>query len=135
MNLWQIEEDAFDAGKLRSLETLYTIGNGYFGTRGAFEEGYPKDTPATLLAGVFDKIDIGKEELANAPDWLPIKLFVNGERFSLNNGNILSFRRVLDMRTAVLTREVHWKSSAGVGLRVIVERFASLADEHVGAIR
>ena len=135
MNLWQIEEDAFDADKLRSLETLYTIGNGYFGTRGAFEEGYPKATPATLLAGVFDKIEIGKEELANAPDWLPIKLFVNGERFWLNKGKVLGYRRVLDMQSAVLSREVHWRSSAGVGLRVSIERFASLADEHVGAIR
>ena len=135
MNFWQIEEDAFDADKLRSLETLYTIGNGYFGTRGAFEEGYPKATPATLLAGVFDKIEIGKEELANVPDWLPIKLFVNGERFWLSKGGVLSYRRALDMRTAVLSRQVHWRSSAGVGLRVMIERFASLADEHVGAIR
>ena len=135
MNLWQVYEDAFDADKLRSLETLYTIGNGYFGTRGAFEEGYPKATPATLIAGVFDKIDIGKEELANVPDWLPIKLFVNGERFWLSKGKVLDYRRVLDIRRGVLRREVHWRSSAGVGLRVVTERFASLHDEHVGAIR
>ncbi len=135
MNLWQIDEDAFDANKLRSLETLYTIGNGYFGTRGAFEEGYPKANPATLIAGVFDKIEIGKEELANAPDWLPIKLFVNGERFRLSEGKVLSYHRVLDMQRAVLRREVHWQSSTGVRLRVVTERFASLRDEHVGAIR
>ncbi len=135
MNLWQIDEDAFDANKLRSLETLYTIGNGYFGSRGAFEEGYPKATPATLIAGVFDKIEIGKEELANAPDWLPIKLFVNGERFRLSEGKVLSYHRALDLQRAVLRREVHWQSPAGVGLRVVTERFASLHDEHVGAIR
>ena len=135
MNLWQIDEDAFDADKLRGLETIFTIGNGYFGTRGAFEEGYPKATPATLLAGVFDKIEIGKEELANVPDWLPIKLFVNGERFWLSKGKVLGYRRVLDMRRGVLRREVHWKSSAGIGLRVVTERFASLHDAHVGAIR
>ena len=135
MSLWQIEEDAFHPDKLRSLETVYTIGNGYFGTRGSFEEGYPKATPATLLEGVFDRIDIGKEELANVPDWLPIKLFVNGERFWLKQDGVLSYRRVLDMRHAVLSREVHWRSAQGVGLRVTIERFASLADEHVGVIR
>ena len=135
MNLWQISEHAFDADKLRSLETVCTIGNGYFGTRGAFEEGYPKATPATLLAGVFDKIEIGKEELANVPDWLPIQLFVNGERFRMNKGKVLGYRRVLDMRRGVLRREVHWQSPQGVGLRVVCERFASLHDEHVGAIR
>ncbi len=114
---------------------MFTIGNGYFGTRGAFEEGYPEATPATLLEGVFDKIDIGKEELANVPDWLPIKLFVNGERFRLNEGKVLSYYRALDMRRAVLRREVHWQSPAGLLLRVATERFASLHDAHVGAIR
>jgi trehalose/maltose hydrolase-like predicted phosphorylase len=135
VNLWQICEDTFDAGKLHSQETVYTIGNGYFGTRGAFEEGYPKATPATLLSGVFDRIEIGKEELANAPDWLPIKLFVNGERFQLDQGEIVSYERALDMQRGTLRREVHWKSPADVRLKVVCERFASLHDEHVGAVR
>ncbi len=65
MNPWYIEEREFDPNKLHSNETVYTIGNGYFGTRGSFEEGYPKAYPGTLLFGVFDKIAIAKEELAN----------------------------------------------------------------------
>src|SRR5258705_13775824 len=79
VNLWQINEDIFNPQTMHSQETVFTIGNGYFGTRGTFEEGYPKAMPATLLFGVFDSIDVGKEELANTPDWLLIKLFVNGE--------------------------------------------------------
>ena len=62
MNSWYIEESEFDPKKLHSRETVYTIGNGYFGTRGTFEEGYPEATPGTLLHGVFDNIPIGKEE-------------------------------------------------------------------------
>lgn len=135
MNAWQIREDAFDPKKLRVDETIYTIGNGYFGTRGAFEEGYLGATPATLIYGVFDKIPIGKEELANAPDWLPLKLFVNGERFRLDRGKILSFERILDIQKGILTRSVRWESSRGIRLKIDSERFASLADEHVGAIR
>lgn len=135
MNLWQINEDTFDPRKLHSEETIYTIGNGYFGTRGTFEEGYPRAMPATLLSGVFDHIPIGKEELANAPDWLPIKLFVNDERFRLDRGKILEYDRTLDMQNATLTRFVRWESPNGIRLSVKAERFASLADEHVGAIR
>ncbi len=135
MNLWQISEDTFDVSKLRSQETVYTIGNGYFGTRGAFEEGYPKATPATLFSGVFDTISVGKEELANTPDWLPIELLVNDERFRLDTGKLLSYRRTLDMRRGVLSREVHWQSPGGILLHVMCERFASLHDEYVGAIR
>ncbi len=135
MNLWHINENEFDSRKLQSHETVYTIGNGYFGTRGVFEEGYPKETPATLLFGVFDKIAVGKEELANAPDWLTIKLFVNGERFRLDHGKILDYQRTLDMQHGILQRTVRWESPGGIRIRVTSERFASLADEHVGAIR
>lgn len=133
--LWNISQDAFDPKKLHVEETIYTIGNGYFATRGAFEEGYPGAQPATLLYGVFDKIPVGKEELANAPDWLPIKLYVNGERFRLDRGQLLDFDRTLDTRTGVLSRTVRWESPGGIRLLVTFERFASLADEHAGAIR
>jgi kojibiose phosphorylase len=135
VNPWHIEESGFDPKKLRSNETVYTIGNGYFGTRGAFEEGYPKATPATLLFGVFDKVPIAKEELANVPDWLTIKLFVNDERFRLDQGKILDYYRTLDMQNGILSRTIRWESPGGIRIRITSERFASLADEHVGVIR
>ncbi|HLQ28813.1 MAG TPA: hypothetical protein VK140_06200 [Ktedonobacteraceae bacterium] len=135
MNLWHISEDTFDPKLLRTQETVYTIGNGYFGTRGAFEEGYPGATPATLLFGVFDNISVGKEELANVPDWLVLKLFVNGERFRLDRGKVLEYHRTLDMQNGLLSRFVDWESPNGVRLKITIERFASLADEHVAAIR
>ena len=135
MNLWQVNEHTFDPQKLHAQETVYTIGNGYFGTRGTFEEGYPRDNPATLLSGVFDRIEVGRAELANVPDWLPIKLFVNGERFRLDRGRILAYERSLDMYNGVLNRTVRWESAAGARLTISIERFASLADEHIAAIR
>jgi len=135
VDLWHITEDSFDPKILHTQETVYTIGNGYFCSRGSFEEGYPDATPATLLYGIFDTIPIGKEELANAPDWLLIKLFVNGERFRLDEGKILGYRRSLDMQHGVLHRIVRWESPSGIRLKIDSERFASLADEHAGAIR
>jgi trehalose/maltose hydrolase-like predicted phosphorylase len=135
MNPWCIEEKEFDPKKLHSRETVYTIGNGYFGTRGAFEEGYPKATPATLLFGVFDKVAIAKEELTNVPDWLTLKLFINNERFRLDEGKILDYHRSLDMQNGILSRTVRWESPGGIRLSITCERFASLADEHIGVIR
>ena len=135
MNLWHIIEDNFDPKKMNSQGSVYTIGNGYFATRGTFEENYFGAKAGTLLYGVFDDIDIGKEELANAPDWLPIKLFVNGERFHMTRGKILEYQRTLDVQNGVLTRTIRWVSPGGIRLRIHIERFASLADEHVGAIR
>ena len=135
MNLWHVQEDSFNPKKLHVGETVYSIGNGYFGTRGTFEEDYPKAMPATLLYGVFDDIPIGKEELANVPNWLPLKLFVNGERFRLDRGTILEYHRTLDMQNGILSRFVRWESPRGDRLKIEFERIASLADEHVGAIR
>ena len=135
MNPWHVNENTFDPTKLSTQETVYTIGNGYFGTRGTFEEDYPGDNPATLLYGVFDSVPISKEELANAPDWLPLKLFVNDERFRLDKGKIIAYDRTLDLRNGLLMRTVRWESPGGLQLTVRSERFASLADEHVGAIR
>ncbi|TMD66622.1 MAG: glycoside hydrolase family 65 protein [Chloroflexi bacterium] len=135
VNLWHIIEDNFDPKKMYSQGSVYTIGNGYFATRGTFEENYFGAKAGTLLYGVFDDIGIGKEELANAPDWLPIKLFVNGERFHMTRGKILEYQRTLDFHNGVLTRTVRWESPSGIRLRIHIERFANLADEHVGAIR
>jgi len=36
-------------------------------------------------------------ELANCPDWLPLAVIVNGERFRLDSGEILSYERQLDL--------------------------------------
>jgi trehalose/maltose hydrolase-like predicted phosphorylase len=135
MNLWQITEERFDPQKMHAQESVYSIGNGYFATRGTFEEHYFGASPATLLYGVFDEIPIGKEELANVPDWLPIQLFVNGERFHLTRSTVLGYQRTLDLQRGVLSRTVQWQSPSGIRLTIHSERFASLAQEHVGAIR
>ena len=137
MNLWQISEDTFnpETKHMRSQETVYSIGNGYFCTRGTFDEGYSRATPATLLFGVFDAVPIAKEELANAPDWTSLGLTINGERFRLDKGKILDYNRTLDMQEGILRRTVHWETSIGIRIKISSERVASLADEHVGMVR
>src|SRR5215208_2207517 len=130
-DLWIISEDSFDPTKQHHKETIFTTGNGYLCTRGAFEEGFPKDHRATFLHGVFDEAPIVFTELANAPDYLAITIYVDGERFSLETGTIDSFQRSLDLRTGLLRREVHWRSPSGMAATLTFERFASLANEHL----
>jgi kojibiose phosphorylase len=131
---WQIIEDRFDPASLHHKETVFTIGNGYLGTRGAFEEGYPDQMAATLVHGVFDDVPIVYTELANAPDWLNLELWVNGARFRLDQGRLLSYQRALDLHNGVLRRKVRWQSPRGETVDLEIERFASLADEHLLAI-
>lgn len=130
-----LSEDTFDPAKQHHKETIFTIGNGYLSTRGAFEEGYPNDRRATFIHGVFDDAPIVVTELANAPDWLSLHVLLDGEKFSLATGAILAYRRELDLQSGVLRREVRWRSPQGRVATLIFTRFASLADEHLLALR
>jgi trehalose/maltose hydrolase-like predicted phosphorylase len=134
-DLWTITETSFDLHKQHHHETIFTIGNGYLSTRGAFEEGYPGDSRATFVHGIFDEAPIVFTELANAPDWLPFTVFLNGERFSMDTGTVEAFFRTLDLRTGVLTRTIKWISPSGFAAKISFERFASLADEHILCLR
>lgn len=132
---WILTEDSFDPHKQHHKETIFTLGNGYFCTRGAFEEGFPSDRRATFVHGVFDAVPISIVELANAPDWLPFTILLDGERFTLERGKIKAYTRSLDLRTGVLARSVEWVSPSGKAAAIKLERFASLADEHTALIR
>jgi len=132
---WVVRETSFEPERLHQMETVFTIGNGYLGTRGTFEEGYPGQLQATLVHGLYDDAPLVHTELVNAPDWLPIELFVAGERFSLVEGQVLDYERWLDLRRGLLGRRVRWRSPKGRTVEISIERFASLADEHVLAIR
>ena len=127
-NLWTISEDPFDARHPHHKETIFTIGNGYLSTRGAFEEGYPHDRRATFMHGVFDAAPLVFTELANAPDWLPFTVWLNGKRFSLDSGVVEAFQRALDLRTGVLTRVVRWRSPSGDTATITFERFLGRND-------
>jgi len=128
---WTLTETQFDPNQLNARETVFTIGNGYLGTRGSFEEGYPRALPATFIHGVYDDVPVVYTELANCPDWLPLVVIVNGDRFRLDQGELLSYERQLDLRRGILSRSVRWRSPGGKTIDLQFERFASLADEHV----
>jgi kojibiose phosphorylase len=132
---WTLTETTFEPSRRHHRETIFTIGNGYLSTRGAFEEGYPGDRRATFIHGVFDDAPVAVTELANATDWLPFAVYLNGERFALDRGRIESFVQTLDLRTGLLTRHVRWVSPRGDAATLRFERFASLADQHLLAIR
>ncbi|WP_193198998.1 beta-phosphoglucomutase [Nostoc sp. MG11] len=128
---WILIETQFDPNQLHSKETVFTIGNGYLGTRGSFEEAYTNALPATFIHGVYDDVPVVYTELANCPDWLPLVVIVNGDRFRLDQGEILRYDRQLDVRQGILSRSLRWRSPSGKTIDIHFERFTSLADQHV----
>ncbi|MBO3460325.1 beta-phosphoglucomutase [Aetokthonos hydrillicola Thurmond2011] len=132
---WTLIETEFHPDQLHHTETVFTIGNGYLGTRGSFEEGYPRALAATLIHGVYDDVPIVYTELANCPDWSPLIVIVDGDRFRLDQGETLRYERHLDLRRGILSRFVRWRSPSGKTIDLSFERFASLADQHVLVLR
>jgi beta-phosphoglucomutase len=132
---WTLIEPEFDPAKLRARETVFTIGNGYLGTRGSFEEGYPHALPATLVHGVYDDVPGVYTELANCPDWLSLTIVVNGSRFRLDRGEILHYERQLHLQHGILSRSIRWRSPIGNTVDLNFDRFASLADREVLGLR
>lgn len=135
VDLWTISESTFERSRIRHNETVFTQGNGYMGTRGAFEEFYPGEQRTTFVHGIFDDLPVVFTELANFPDWMELEILLAGERFSLANGELLSFERHLDLRNGLLTRTLRWRSPQGRMTRIEFHRFISLDDVHLACIQ
>ncbi len=145
--LWTLIERGFQPERLNHYETLFTIGNGYLGTRGSFEENdQPQGIAGTLIHGIYDHAaGMLVPELVNAPNWLPIHITVDGTPFTLVNdrpdnlrpvnGALLGYERALHLDRGVLNRDILFRAASGSVVRINFERFASLSDIHIMAQR
>lgn len=132
---WIVQQNTFDPQQMHHMETVFTIGNGYFASRGTFEEGYPGESAITFAHGIFDDTPIVFTTLVNLPGWFNTELTVNGQRFQLHEGQIEHFSRVLDLERGVIQRDIRWTAPDGTTLDLMFERFISYTHEHVGALR
>lgn len=125
-------------------ETLMTLGNGYFATRGAAEECCPSlnHYPGTYLAGgynrVFSEVSgrlIENEDLVNWPNWLLLSFRFPGEDwFDLTKVRIVSYSQELNMKNGQLTRSVQFIDQNKRETRINSSRIVSMDNPHVGAI-
>jgi len=131
---WLVEESALQMAKLNFYETIFTVGNGYQGTRGSLEEGTKGERSGTLLTGIFDHHDSTVIDLVNAPSWLPLTLWVEGIRLDPQTCKILEHRRVLDLRTGLLYRLTRFEDAQGRRTRYESLRYASFSNQHLCGI-
>jgi kojibiose phosphorylase len=133
---WRAAEAAFDPDRQHHHETIFTLGNGYLGTRATHEERFAGDWQGTFVHGIWDDVEIGVTELVNAPDWTALEVWINNQRFSMDTGTIEHYARHLDLRNGVLWRRLRWTSDDEEGsYDLTFERFANLADSHLMAVR
>ena len=147
-NNWSIIEEGFEANRVKSSESLFSIGNGAMGQRANFEEHYSGDTfQGSYIAGVYypDKTKVGWwkngypeyfAKVLNAPNWIGINLEVNGAKLDLATcKSVTNFRRELNMQEGWYQRSFQAVLQNDVEIQVHVTRFLSLNIDELGAIK
>ena len=132
---WLIVQDSYNPEENLKYESLFCLTNGYLGTRGCHEEGTAKSIPCTYINGVFDKSETFMRELANMPDWLVLRLYTGKELIGIENCEILSYTRVLDMRHACLAKSICLRDRNGRETLIEGIRFISRQHVHRMALR
>jgi len=130
---WTILEDSIEEVKLRFQETIFTLGNGFLGSRGILEEGYAQGYAGTYIAGIYDRSEGQSYEIVNAPNPIRVEIIVNGKKLSKQSMQVVEHRRILDLQKAILQRCSIFTDS---GERYEYEsmRFFSLSDMHIGVM-
>lgn len=144
---WSIIEEGFDAARVKSSESLFSIGNGAMGQRANFEEHYSGPTfQGTYIAGVYypDKTRVGWwkngypeyfAKVLNAPNWIGINVLINNEQLDLFTcKKVEHFKRELNMKEGWLSRRFRATLPNDIEVEVYVKRFLSLDLDEIGAI-
>lgn len=130
---WLLIDEGFTLAREHETESLFAIANGYIGNRGSLAEGSLLSAPATFLAGVFEQIDSpgSVPQLMVLPDWTGVRIWVDHHPLSMEHGEVLEHRRILDFRRGMLWREWRHRDPNGRITRIVAFRLASLADRHL----
>lgn len=148
VNPWKIIETKLDPAHKKKHETIFSLGNGYLGLRGSFEEGQkePNSERGAFVNGIYDYYPYvynwrrtayppRGHSMLNVADYNIIDVQVDGEKFDMRTGMVRDYIRILDMQRGVLTRSLEWTGPGGKTVRIEIEKFLSMASPHVVAMR
>ncbi|MBC1401966.1 glycoside hydrolase family 65 protein [Listeria booriae] len=143
---WKLKSKQVEKEAKRLQESLTSLGNGYMGMRGNFEERYSGDThQGTYIAGVWypDKTRVGWwkngypdyfGKVINALNFIGIDVTIDGETLDLFVDETENFDLELDMETGILRRSFQVKKN-GKSFLVETERFLSIVKQELCLIR
>ncbi|MBO6213143.1 glycoside hydrolase family 65 protein [Algoriella sp.] len=147
-NEWSIIEEGFEKDRVKSSESIFSLGNGAMGQRANFEELYTGDTfQGSYIAGVYypDKTKVGWwkngypeyfAKVLNAPVWIGINIEINGEQLDLNTcKEVKNFKRELNMKEGLLDRSFVAILPSGLEIEVNVRRFLAADLDELGVIK
>jgi alpha,alpha-trehalose phosphorylase len=145
---WQIEQEGFDPSREHAVESIFTVGNGYLGVRGALDRPLPGSQADLFIAGIYDRKHPGRpyseleffgggrgdyaySELVSAPFPFRLRLTVDDRTLDVAGPHCRVHRRVLDLRRGILHAHDVFQTGEGRVAVVRTRRCASLADVHL----
>jgi len=144
MDDWRLTYEGYDPKEEGLRETLCTLGNGYFATRGALPNAVADGVhyPGTYLAGGYNRLTteieghgIENEDLVNIPNWLPLVIRIDeGPWLRPDDFEYVGYRQELDMREGVLHRSVRLRDSQGRTTLWEERRVVSMDNPHLAAL-
>lgn len=155
---WLVSKTDASEAAIESTNTVFTVSNGYLALKGNLLENRRGAYPTTILAGVFDQADMvaflrpAKEErryldpdyfddagpspsVANLPNPLFVKVFVEGIELTFPRGIISDFRQDYDLRTGVYSYQYDHHGRDGKRTHVEMARFADMRNVHCALMR
>ncbi|WP_431046763.1 glycoside hydrolase family 65 protein [Streptomyces sp. P1-3] len=150
MREWTWSYEGYEPAQERLRESLCTLGNGYFATRGAASESVADEIhyPGTYAAGCYNRLvstvsgrRVENEDLVNLPNWLSLRYRLKpadgpaGPWLSPDRTELRDHRQTLDLREGTLTRQSSYEDPHGRRLRVEERRLVHMRDPHLAALR
>lgn len=139
---WKIVTHKLDKQNKRLQESMTSIGNGYMGMRGMFEEDYSADTHSGIyIGGVWypDKTVVGWwkngypkyfGKVINAVNFDKVNVWLNDKKVDLATTAIEDFELSLDMKNGILTRKFT-VSEPDAKVRFTIQRFVSVTEKEL----
>ncbi|MGH8158742.1 MAG: beta-phosphoglucomutase [Rhodanobacter sp.] len=142
---WRLSQSQWRAAHAARDETLFALANGSLGVRGGFEES-PSPTQGSFLAGVWERAPIHHHErhfgfARNTDTRLPvaeataIRIRLGDLHVDPLQGELLEFKRVLDLREGRLSRFLRWRTAQGHTFELETERVVPVAHPGLLCIR
>ena len=145
---WKLTNSDLNHDQLLLNESLLSLGNGYLGVRGNFEEGYQEafnSIRGTYINAFHDETEITygeklfgfpeiQQKILNVIDGQTVRIYIDDELFSAFEGKILHFERNLYMDRGYAERIVHWESPQGKRVNFHFKRLVSFATRELFAL-
>ncbi len=131
---WIFREDGYDPLRESSLESRFSISNGFLGVRRARAIPWGELPPHTYVAGLFDRpaAEGAVSGLVPVADWLAVRISTPECPPTQAPGPASVHQLTLDMQRGLVIGDCRHVQSAGLDLHVRTLRLVSRADSGLG---